>query len=421
MGAPMSNVETNYRRWRTHAMPPFVRLGMSAHLFNWAAYLLAVRLFQKDDFGALLPTVGGLLVLIACLLFLMRYASFEPYLVITTVILNALVGLTLTWQVHGPLGYGTETGLTTGATIITTFFAFTIFRMPPFWAVVSFLPYGVLAGAYAVHDHRASNVGTVLLVGNLLLLALSFVTGLLVCCLLEYVGRRNFAAEQTIARQQTLIRRYVPPSVIEHIQAGSAEEVDAPQRRRITAFSSDVVGFTALADQLDPEALAEIVNAYVGDLAEIVDRHQGTVTEFAGDGLMAIFGAPADMEPADQVRAALAAAERLHRSLPEWSRKWYSLGITEPLRARVGINTGVVSVGTFGSSVRATYTGIGLQMNIAARVQGCAEPGSTLLTGTSWHLLNGETVCEPRGQATVKGVHFPIAMYEPRSPTTIDE
>ena len=115
-----------------------------------------------------------------------------------------------------------------------------------------------------------------------------------------------------------------------------------------------------------------------------------------------------------QVRAALATARELHDSLPVWSRRWFALGIPDPLSARVGIDTGVVSVGTFGSSVRATYTGIGLQMNIAARVQALAEPGTTLLTSTSWHLVNDEVACEPRGEADVKGVHFPIAMYKPQ-------
>ena len=129
---------------------------------------------------------------------------------------------------------------------------------------------------------------------------------------------------------------------------------------------------------------------------------------------MAIFGAPDELDPAEQVLAALAAARELQRSLPEWSRDWYQHGIVEDAKARIGINTGTVSVGTFGSAVRATYTGIGLQTNIAARVQAEADPGGVLLSNTSWHLVKDEVPCEPRGQVMVKGVHFPIELYAPR-------
>jgi class 3 adenylate cyclase len=168
-----------------------------------------------------------------------------------------------------------------------------------------------------------------------------------------------------------------------------------------------------LADRLDPEALAEIVNEYLGSVAQIVERHGGTLNEFAGDGVMAIFGAPEELEPREQVRSALEAAQELQRSLPVWSQRWYELGIDQDLQARIGINTGVVSIGTFGSAVRATYTGIGLQTNIAARIQAQCDPGSVLLSKTSWHLVSDTVSCQPRGEVEVKGVHFPIAMYEP--------
>ncbi|KQV74668.1 hypothetical protein ASC61_06430 [Aeromicrobium sp. Root344] len=237
---------------------------------------------------------------------------------------------------------------------------------------------------------------------------------------IENTLRGRFVDEQVIARQQdellgsrALIRRYAPPAVADRLEHGDTT-VDSPQRRRVTVFFADVVGFTTLADRLDPEALAEIVNEYLGSVAQIVESHGGTLNEFAGDGVMAIFGAPDEMEPRDQVKSALDAAQELQGSLPVWSQSWYALGIDQDLRARIGINTGVLSIGTFGSAVRATYTGIGLQTNIAARIQAECPPGSVLLSKTSWHLVPDGVVCEPRGEVEVKGVHFPIAMYEPR-------
>jgi class 3 adenylate cyclase len=235
----------------------------------------------------------------------------------------------------------------------------------------------------------------------------------------EQAMRLRYVDELVIARQQAdlvasraLVRRYAPQAVVARLEHGDTT-VDGAQRRRVTIFFADVVGFTELADRLDPEALAEIVNDYLGSVADIVERHGGTVNEFAGDGVMAIFGAPADMPPRDQALAALAAARELQQSLPGLSERWFPLGIERELQARVGINSGVVSVGTFGSAVRATYTGIGLQTNIAARIQAHCPPGSVLLSKTSWHLVSDTVRCEPRGEVEVKGVHFPIGMYEP--------
>ncbi len=235
----------------------------------------------------------------------------------------------------------------------------------------------------------------------------------------EQALRKRYVDEQVIARQQielvasrALIRRYAPPSVADRLEHGD-HTVDAAQRRRVTIFFADVVGFTTLADRLDPEALAEIMNDYLGSVADIVERRGGTLNEFAGDGVMAIFGAPEEMEPSVQVAAALAAARELQASLPAWSPRWYPLGIDQDLKARIGINTGVLSIGTFGSAVRATYTGIGLQTNIAARIQAQCPPGSVLLSKTSWHLVSDTVPCRPRGEVEVKGIHYPIAMYEP--------
>ncbi|MFL6108304.1 MAG: adenylate/guanylate cyclase domain-containing protein [Marmoricola sp.] len=247
-------------------------------------------------------------------------------------------------------------------------------------------------------------------------LLLVVVTGLLIGPAVAFANERDlrarFVVEQTVDYQRTLIRRYAPGAVVSRIELGDTT-VDHPQRRKVTVFFSDVVGFTTMADRVDPEALAEIVNDYLGSLADLIERHGGTLNEFAGDGVMAIFGAPEEMEPADQVRAALAAARELQASLPEWSRGWYQHGIIEDAKARVGINTGTISVGTFGSAVRATYTGIGLQTNIAARVQAQAEPGGILLSNTSWHLVKDLISCEARGEVMVKGVHFPIELYQP--------
>jgi class 3 adenylate cyclase len=263
---------------------------------------------------------------------------------------------------------------------------------------------GLTAGTDAVDQNVIAGLAVVAFAALIIGPAMAFAN--------ERDLRIRYVNERTIEYQRQLIRRYAPSSVITRIEVGD-DSVDRPQRRRITVFSSDVVGFTAMADRIDPEALAHIINDYLGSVSDLIERHGGTVTEFAGDGVMAIFGAPEEAEPIDQVRSAIDAARELQTSLTVWSRAWHEHGTVEPTSARIGINTGVVSVGTFGSAIRATYTGIGLQMNIAARVQAQAEPGGILLSNTSWHLIKDQISCEPRGEVMVKGVHFPIEIYEP--------
>lgn len=259
---------------------------------------------------------------------------------------------------------------------------------------------------------RAGSVDPNVLLATVLIPLSTLVIGPAMAFANERDLRTRFVNEQVIERQRQLIRRYAPSSVASRIELGD-NSVDLPQRRRITVFSSDVVGFTAMADRIDPEALAQIINDYLGAVSDLIERHGGTVTEFAGDGVMAIFGAPEESDPVHQVSSAVGAARELQSSLADWSRGWHQYGTVEPTSARIGINTGVVSVGTFGSAIRATYTGIGLQMNIAARVQAQAEPGGILLSNTSWHVIRDRIACEPRGEVMVKGVHFPIELYEP--------
>ena len=227
--------------------------------------------------------------------------------------------------------------------------------------------------------------------------------------------RKQFAAQTQLQASQRLLRRYAPSAVAGRIESGDAMAVGQPQRLRVTALSSDVAGFTALADQIDPESLSQIINEYMATMSEVVESQGGVVTEFAGDGLMAIFGAPEAFEPEEQVRRALSAAAAMHARLADLNKTWFRLGIQHPLQVRIGINTGMLSVGTFGSDGRATYTAIGIQMNVAARIQAQCEPGGILLSSASWHLVNDTVDCESLGEVTVKGVHYPISIYAPRN------
>src|SRR5262249_30361316 len=142
-----------------------------------------------------------------------------------------------------------------------------------------------------------------------------------------------------------------------------------------------------------------------------VHRYEGTVNELTGDGLVAFFGAPLAVEQAPQraVRAALA----LHEAIAELSAKRDSAKGTH-LQLRVGINTGTVIVGTIGNDLRMDYKAVGQTVNLAARMEQTAAPGTTQLTEHTYKLVGGYFECDDLGLISVKNVAEPVRVYRVR-------
>lgn len=201
--------------------------------------------------------------------------------------------------------------------------------------------------------------------------------------------------------------------MVEHIIHGDTAGIDVPSRRRVTVLFGDLVDFTPMAERVEAEVLTTVVNDYLTAMSQIVAGHGGTVNEFAGDGFMALFGAPDELAPEDQALSAVRAAAALQAHIPALNAAWARLGVSTPLAMRIGINTGVLSVGSFGSDGRMTYTAIGLETNIAARIQSHCEPGGILLSDATWLLVNHRIRCEPRGEVQCKGVHHPVRVHAP--------
>jgi class 3 adenylate cyclase len=218
--------------------------------------------------------------------------------------------------------------------------------------------------------------------------------------------------EEKLRRATILIRRYVATQVAERILSGQHAEEGRPERRKLTIFFSDVVGFTRAADQMEAEDLAALLNEYLSEMAAIADSHGATVNQFVGDGIMAFFGAPDATEDRDHALRAVRMALEMQRRMVELAAKWFAGGIQTPFRIRIGINTGVSSVGDFGSKGRTTYSAIGTQTNLAARIQEHCEPGRVLISHTTWGLVRDEIGCEERGEIEFKGLHYPVRVYE---------
>ncbi len=187
-----------------------------------------------------------------------------------------------------------------------------------------------------------------------------------------------------------------------------AADKDAGERRVVTVLFCDVVGSTALAEQMDPERWRMLMNETFNHLTPPVDEYDGTIARLMGDAILAFFGAPTAHE--DDPQRAILAALRMHeniRPLRERLRREQDLDFN----IRVGINTGLAVVGDVGSLQHGEYTAMGDAVNVAARMEQTAAPGTVQIGGGTYALVEPLFDIEPLGGITVKGKSEPVQAY----------
>ena len=209
------------------------------------------------------------------------------------------------------------------------------------------------------------------------------------------------------------LARFLPRQVAEGLIGGELRaEEESFERRRITVLFADMVGFTDLAESLEPEELAEVLNGYLREMTAAVIACGGSVDNLIGDGVMAVFGAPKEMPEAEQAWAAVRAAMEMQRRCRELGTSLRERGIPADLNIRVGINTAHCTVGVFGSEVMRAYMAVGFAVNVAARLQTAADPGSILCGFRTYALVKERVKAESRGALTVKGEARPVEAWE---------
>ena len=218
--------------------------------------------------------------------------------------------------------------------------------------------------------------------------------------------------ETRLQEAQKLIRRYVPSQLAEKIVSGGHAEQARPERAKLTMFFSDVEGFTNASDELDAEELAALLNEYLSEMSAIAERYGATITQLVGDGIMLFFGAPTTTGEKDHALRAVRMSLDMQKRMSELQPAWFKRGFQRPFRIRIGINTGYASVGDFGSRGRMVYTAIGIQANLAARIQAQCVPGKVLISHTTWALVHEDIPCTSQGEIQVKGIHYPVKVYE---------
>src|SRR5213594_1771680 len=184
------------------------------------------------------------------------------------------------------------------------------------------------------------------------------------------------------------------------------------ERKSVTVMFSDVSGFTAMSERLDPEEVHAIMDRAFEVILNEVHRYEGTINQFLGDGVMALFGAPIAHE--DHAHRALSSALAIQEGLGQLREDVRRAHAVE-FRVRIGVNTGLVVVGAIGRDLRMDYTAVGDTTNLAARMLNLAQPGQIVTTAHTQRLTEGFFLVDDLGEVSVKGKSEPVRAYAVQS------
>ncbi len=214
------------------------------------------------------------------------------------------------------------------------------------------------------------------------------------------------------ARSLKAFSKFVPVDVINQLIAQGHALAPNGSPRRVTVMFTDVEGFTSISESMPPAVLVGQLTDYFNLAARVFARHGGVIDKFIGDGIMVLWGAPADL-PDAEYKACLAALE-LQAEMRALNRQWHSQALPE-FRTRVGIHTGMVIAGVLGSNDRLSYTAFGDVINVASRIEGINKQlGTQLLVSEVTHAgIKGRLATRRvEEQVELRGRQTKMVLYE---------
>jgi len=216
-----------------------------------------------------------------------------------------------------------------------------------------------------------------------------------------------------LQRRNQFIRRTFGRYLSDEVVASLLETPEGTrlggEKRTVTLLMSDLRGFTAAADRLEPEQVVRLLNNYLGAMSEVITRFQGTIDEFIGDGILALFGAPLDR--GDDAARAAACAVAMQIAMAEVNETNRRDGLPE-VQMGVAVHTGEVIVGNIGSQTRAKYGVVGTNVNLTARIESFTLPGQVLVSQSTVDSAGDTLVVGESRSFQAKGFKDPIAAHE---------
>ena len=203
--------------------------------------------------------------------------------------------------------------------------------------------------------------------------------------------------------------RFLSPSIVDKIMAEEKAVELGGQRARVSTLFCDIRGFTNTAERITPIELVALLNEYFTAMTEIIFQYQGTLDKYVGDEIMAIFGAPVSIE--NDALAAVSAAIAIQALNAELNLVRQSQGRTV-IQLGIGIDSGEVTAGYFGSPMRMEYTVMGDRVNTASRFCGIAEAGQVIVGEETWRSIEGKVEGHHIGAIRLKGKELEVNAYE---------
>jgi adenylate cyclase len=277
--------------------------------------------------------------------------------------------------------------------------------LPRLGAVWSTLLVLGIAAATVVAAHVGFRIGTlVVLLPPLAALLVGHLGGITYQVLVEERERRFIKAA---------FRQYVPAEVVDQLARNHAALAFGGERRAMTVLFSDIRGYTTFSERHPPEEVVAVLHEYLTEMVDAVFRNKGTLDKFIGDSVMALWGAPLDdpEHALNACRTAIAMQEALDRLNARWSD-----GGRESLQAGIGIASGDMVVGNLGSDQRFSYTVMGDQVNLAARLEGLNKEYQTqrhiIISDGVYAQVQDRVTALPLGSVKVKGKFKAVDIYE---------
>jgi DNA-binding response OmpR family regulator len=228
----------------------------------------------------------------------------------------------------------------------------------------------------------------------------------------EAANRLVMEKNQILENLSSKLSKYLSPQIYQSIFSGEQNVEISSKRKKLTICFSDIAGFTETTDNLESEELTNVLNHYLTEMSVIALQYGATIDKFIGDAILLFFGDPESKGIAEDAKACVMMAIAMQRRMHELEHEWRTRGLLRPFRIRMGIATGFCTVGNFGSRDRMDYTIIGNEVNLAARLQASAEPGSILLSHETNALVQDLVMTEEQPPMTVKGFPKPISGYK---------
>ncbi|MBI2945691.1 MAG: FHA domain-containing protein [Candidatus Wallbacteria bacterium] len=239
-------------------------------------------------------------------------------------------------------------------------------------------------------------------------LELRLFTGLVGVAAVTLVNARLWARVAADARVRAHLSRYLAPEVVQSVLDGKLSLGLGGTLCEATVMFTDIRGFTAASERLEPGQIVELLNRYFERMVDVVFRHGGTVCKFTGDGLMAVWGAPQPHE--SHALSAVRAGIDMQRAMGPFNAESKALG-APPLEMGVGVHTGSLVAGNIGSSRRMEFTCHGDAVNTAQRIESATGPGDVYLSRKTLELMEGRIPALPLPPIRVKNKADPLELF----------